>query len=272
MITLAGGVGAQTIERSPRPLPNPAYAVAVAPVVLAVQVAAEGMARSLRPLPRPAPLVATVAAVQAVAAEPGLDLSRPVEPVEEDLAAVPPPSRKELRRQKREAASLTGSVCGAAAIKGEAIAPIRSKVQGCGVPEAVRVTSISGVRLSQAATIDCNTAKALNAWVTDVVQPAFGGNVVELQVAAHYICRSRNNIKGAKLSEHSRGKAIDISAFVLSSGKVLTVQDNYNKLLRRVHKGACGLFRTTLGPGSDGYHEDHLHLDTSSRKGAAYCR
>jgi hypothetical protein len=90
--------------------------------------------------------------------------------------------------------------------------------------------------------------------------------------AAHYSCRGRNNIKGAKISEHGKGRAIDISAFILSSGKVFTVAQDYNKLLRRIYKAGCGYFMTTLGPGSDGYHEDHFHFDTSARKGGAYCR
>ena len=55
-------------------------------------------------------------------------------------------------------------------------------------------------------------------------------------------------------------------------GKTLTVAQNYNKLLRRIYKAGCGYFMTTLGPGSDGYHEDHFHFDTSARKGGAYCR
>lgn len=167
---------------------------------------------------------------------------------------------------------MKGAVCGVAAIKGEQIAPIGSKTGGCGVPEAVRVTSVSGVRLSQAATVDCSLAKALNTWVEDVAQPAFDGRLSELQVAAHYICRSRNNVKGAKISEHGKGRAIDISAFILTDGRVLTVRDNFNRTLRRIYKAACGTFKTTLGPGSDGYHEDHFHFDTSARKGGAYCR
>ena len=261
----ATGVAAEVVQRSPRPLPNPIYTVA--DPVLAVS-----SARSLRPMPRPGALVAKVAAVRVAMASPGLDLTPPQEPLEEDLAAAPPPTRKELRKKKREAASMAGAVCGVPAIKGQVIAPITSKIAGCGVAEPVRITSISGVRLSQAPTIDCGQAVALNTWVRDVVQPAFGGKVVELQVAAHYICRSRNNIKGAKLSEHAKGKAIDISGFVLSSGKVLTVAGSYSGTIRKVHKAACGIFKTTLGPGSDGYHENHLHLDTSARKGGTYCR
>jgi hypothetical protein len=270
---LATSGQAQVIDRSPRPMPKPVYAAAVEAeaVPVAVADAPKGaLLSSLRPMPRPKRLSAKVAAMEMANAAPGLDLSTPQE--EPELAAAPPPSKKELRRKKREQASMAGAVCGVPAIKGEEIAPIKSKVKGCGVPEAVRVTSISGVRLSQAATVDCDTARALNTWVTDVVQPAFKGQVVELQVAAHYICRSRNNVKGAKISEHGKGKAIDIAGFVLSNGKSFTVLDNYNKTLRKVHKGACGIFQTTLGPGSDGYHENHLHLDTASYRGGAYCR
>lgn len=268
---------AQEIDRSPRPLPNPVL-LGVVPVPVAAPavqaetiVAADGLTRSLRPQPRPRQLVERIAALKGASNAPGLDLSTAPEP-EIDLAAVPPPSKKEERRKKREAKSMKGSVCGVAAIKGEEIKPITSKVRGCGVEDPVAVTSVAGVRLSQTATVDCSIAKALNAWVDEVAQPAFDGRLVELQVAAHYICRSRNNVKGAKISEHGKGRAIDISGFVLSNGKVLTVSRDYNRLLRRIYKAACGYFRTTLGPGSDGYHEDHFHFDTSARSGGAYCR
>jgi hypothetical protein len=79
-------------------------------------------------------------------------------------------------------------------------------------------------------------------------------------------------MRGAKISEHGKGRAIDISAFVLSDGKVLTVAEDYGRLLKRIYKAGCGYFRTTLGPGSDGYHEDHFHFDTSARSSGAYCR
>lgn len=232
----------------------------------------DALARSLRPIPRPDALTIRLAGLTATSNAPGLDLSGQEPDNEVDLAAIPPPTRKEERKKRREKVSMAGSVCGVSAIKGEEIARIGSKVGGCGVENPVRVTSVAGVRLSQAATVDCSIAKALNSWVDEVAQPAFDGKLVELQVAAHYICRSRNNVKGAKVSEHGKGRAIDISAFILSNGKVLTVAQNYNKLLRRIYKAGCGYFKTTLGPGSDGYHEDHFHFDTSARKGGAYCR
>ena len=244
---------------------------AAAPLETAA-VSGEALVRSLRPVPRPRQLSERIAALRAASNAPGLDLSTRPAADEPDLAAAPPPTKKEERKKKREKASMTGAVCGVATIKGEEIARITSKVKGCGVEDPVRVTSVAGVRLSQAATVDCSIAKALNAWVDDVAQPAFDGQLVEMQVAAHYICRSRNNVKGAKVSEHGRGRALDISAFILSNGKVLTVQSDFNRLLRRIYKAGCSYFRTTLGPGSDGYHEDHFHFDTSARSGGAYCR
>ena len=223
-------------------------------------------------MPRPKLLTEGLAALKAASNAPGLDLSGKVPEDEIELAAMPPPTKKEERKKKREAASKKGSVCGVASIKGQEIAAIKSKVKGCGVEDPVAITSVAGVRLSQTATVDCSIAKALDRWVEEVAQPAFNGNLVEMRVAAHYSCRSRNNIKGAKISEHGKGRAIDIAGFVLSNGKVLTVAQNYNKLLRRIYKAGCGYFMTTLGPGSDGYHEDHFHFDASARKGGAYCR
>lgn len=290
-LCLAQGALAQEIDRSPRPPENPRLlGVVVAgeialpamtddqvtagasPATDAAVVPEDALARSLRPVPRPRVLAERIAALKAASNAPGLDLSGKVDEDEVDLAAMPPPSKKEERKKKREAASRKGSVCGVASIKGEEIAPIKSKISGCGVENAVAVTSVAGVRLSQAATVDCSIAKALDRWVDEVAQPAFNGNLVEMRVAAHYSCRSRNNVKGAKISEHGMGRAIDIAAFVLSNGKVLTVAQDYNKLLRRIYKAGCGYFMTTLGPGSDGYHEDHFHFDTSARKGGAYCR
>jgi hypothetical protein len=105
------------------------------------------------------------------------------------------------------------------------------------------------------------------------MQPAFGSRkVVKLHIFGSYMCRSRNNVKGAKISEHGRGKAVDIAGFVFADGKEWTVLKDYNKTIRKAQKAACGIFGTTLGPGSDGYHENHLHFDTASYRKGSYCR
>jgi hypothetical protein len=105
------------------------------------------------------------------------------------------------------------------------------------------------------------------------VEPVYGkGRVVELKVAASYACRPRNNQRGNRISEHGRGNAIDISGFVFSNGKEVSVRGGFDRKMRQVHKAACGIFGTTLGPGSDGFHEDHLHYDVARYRNGPYCR
>jgi hypothetical protein len=42
--------------------------------------------------------------------------------------------------------------------------------------------------------------------------------------------------------------------------------------LRRLHKGACGMFGTVLGPEANELHRDHLHFDLAQRSRNALCR
>ncbi|MCB5408947.1 extensin-like domain-containing protein [Pseudogemmobacter faecipullorum] len=280
-----------------RPRPRPAALEQVAALAPAVTPPLPTGQAMLRPRARPASVEARAAAAMespseiaaprreaenaSLAAAPEAkksdgptSFSRPKDRSEDlkTASANTPRGKDKAGKKPKEKASSRGSVCGVAAIKGEPIAPITSKVQGCGLQDGVRVTSVSGVRLSMAVTIDCATAKALNRWVESAAQPAYGNQIVELKIAGHYVCRPRNNKKGAKVSEHGRGKAVDISGFRLSSGKVLPVLKGFDAKMRKAHRGACGIFGTTLGPGSDGYHEDHLHFDTASQRNGPYCR
>lgn len=172
-----------------------------------------------------------------------------------------------------------GAVCGDPALKGKTIPPIKAKLNGCGLKDGVSLISVSGVTLTQPAAMDCTTAKALKQWVDKGVKPTIGnkgGGVAALQVAASYACRGRNNVKGARVSEHGKGRAIDISAILLANGTRVTVLNDwgsksYGKSLARMRKAACGPFNTVLGPGSDRHHSDHFHLDTARGRGP-YCR
>ena len=93
-----------------------------------------------------------------------------------------------------------------------------------------------------------------------------------MQVVGHYAYRPRNNQAGARLSEHGRGRAIDIGGVILDDGTRLTVARDWpDPALREMHEAACGIFGTTLGPGSDGFHEEHVHYDTARGRGP-YCR
>jgi len=268
-----------------RPKPRPALVTQTAAPVLAVVAAPAPM---LRPKPRPATMTAALPPQPALAA--ALPVIRPMPrpaswarnapAVQEASAPQAAPERRGglfgglFGRRERESKPVPadGFVCGDRAIRGEELAPITSRVRGCGIEEPVRVTSIDGIRLSSPATINCATARALKTWINDGMRPAFGRQeVVELRIAASYICRTRNNVRGAKISEHGRGNAIDISGFILSDGRELSISRDYNRTIRRAHRAACGPFGTTLGPGSDGYHEDHLHFDVANMD-RPYCR
>ena len=179
---------------------------------------------------------------------------------------------KRLKRRK-------GSVCGDIDIQGDKVGRVTGKLRGCGATDTVRVREVAGVRLSQGAVMTCDTARALKTWVERGIKPAFRqrGPVVELKVAAHYACRTRNNRPGAKVSEHGRAQAIDISAFTMMDGEVITVLKGWGhgttlKPLRQVWKSACGPFGTVLGPQSDSYHRDHFHVDIARYRSGPYCR
>jgi hypothetical protein len=44
------------------------------------------------------------------------------------------------------------------------------------------------------------------------------------------------------------------------------------QFLRRLHKGACGVFGTVLGPEANEAHRDHFHFDLAQRRNSAYCQ
>ncbi|MCW8843102.1 MAG: extensin family protein, partial [Rhodobacteraceae bacterium] len=105
----------------------------------------------------------------------------------------------------------------------------------------------------------------------------YGGGVAKVKVAAGYSCRTRNHKKGAKISEHGKGNAIDFSGFYLANGDEISVLNDWGKgrkgrILKDMHRSACGPFGTVLGPESDRYHKDHFHFDIARYRGGPYCR
>ena len=98
--------------------------------------------------------------------------------------------------------------------------------------------------------------------------------MTEIRVAAAYDCRPRNKVAGAKLSEHAKGNAIDISAFKVKGEWIVVGGKNglaQNAFLKDVRKSACGPFTTVLGPGV-AYHDDHFHFDLAERRNRGlYC-
>lgn len=189
----------------------------------------------------------------------------------------PPALEHKAMARKRKRAK--GSVCGDIALQGTYVGPVPGRISACGIDEAVKLRSVSGVTLSQEALMDCTTAKALKNWTERTAKPAMArlGGLTGYRVAAHYTCRTRNNQPGAKVSEHGKGHAIDISGFQLKNGQIVSVQEGWNaarysKALRKMHAGACGPFGTVLGPNADRFHRDHFHFDTARYRSGSYCR
>jgi hypothetical protein len=174
----------------------------------------------------------------------------------------------------------SGAICGDPAILGRAIPAIAGRLAGCGVANPVQVTSVHGITLSTAATMNCETAQALSAWTKDGAIPAVGntgGGIAQFRVVAHYACRTRNSQPGARISEHGKGRAIDIAAFRLRNGDSITLLEGWRdrrqgRILRQMWEAACGPFGTVLGPEANRFHQDHFHFDTASYRSGSYCR
>lgn len=170
-------------------------------------------------------------------------------------------------------------LCGVPELEGRFLPEIDGRMQGCGVASPVQVTRVAGVSLSQASIMDCPTARALDTWLRDGAQPIIGtrgGGISELRVVAHYVCKTRNGRPGARISEHGRGKAVDIAAIGLADGTELTVARDWrganSEIMRGLHRAACGPFGTVLGPASDRFHQGHFHFDTADYRSGPYCR
>lgn len=173
-----------------------------------------------------------------------------------------------------------GVVCGDPRLIGRMKPTVTGRHPGCLITEPVEVTAIAGVRLSTPATLSCRTARAFANWIMGVADPAarqmLGGRITRVWLMGSYACRTRNSLRGKRLSEHAVGRAVDVGGFTLADGRKIRVKSDWRrgapgKFLRHVWKRGCGMFKTVLGPDGDRFHQDHIHLDVAFRK-LTYCR
>ena len=170
------------------------------------------------------------------------------------------------------------SACRIALTDSIAIAPSIPDIHGpggCGGEDLVRLEAVvlpdqRRVTLKPAATLRCKMATAVADWVrsdVDAVARKLGSVVTELDNFDSYECRGRNRVPGAPLSEHGRADALDVRSFKFADGRTISLTDrNVPRDVREtVLHSVCARFSTVLGPGSDGYHEDHIHLDLMER-------
>ena len=97
---------------------------------------------------------------------------------------------------------------------------------------------------------------------------SLGTSLSELDNFDSFECRGRNRVSGAKLSEHGRANALDVRGLKFANGQSLSLTDRGVAREQReaVLHSVCARFTTVLGPGSDWYHEDHIHLDLAERR------
>ena len=161
-------------------------------------------------------------------------------------------------------------VCGDPRLVGRIKPTVTGRHPGCLITDPVEVTAIAGIRLSMPATLACRTARTFADWVTGVADPAarkmLGGRIKRIWVMGSFACRTRNSLRGTRLSEHAVGRAMDVGGFTLGDGRKIRVKSDWRKgksgkFLRHVWKRACGMFKTVLGPDGDRFHRDHIHVD-----------
>jgi hypothetical protein len=147
---------------------------------------------------------------------------------------------------------------------------------GCGGEDLVRLEAIvlpnkHRVAVTPPAILRCKMAAEITDWVrTDMVglTAPLGSEPAVLDNFDSYECRGFNRVAGAHLSEHGRANALDVRAIRLANGKSIELTDRTvpSDLRERVLHSVCARFMTVLGPGSDWYHEEHIHLDLMERR------
>jgi hypothetical protein len=199
-------------------------------------------------------------------------------------AALAPAGQQEGRQASETAPAMSEtppapSSCRLALTDAVAIAPSIPAITGpgaCGGDDLVRLEAVvladrSRVPVKPAAMLRCTMASAIADWIRTDMAPlaeGLGSRISELDNFDSFECRGRNRVAGAKLSEHGRANALDIRAIRLANGRTIALTDRNvsHELRETMMKSACMRFMTVLGPGSDGYHEDHIHLDLAERR------
>ncbi|MDT8853619.1 extensin family protein [Paracoccaceae bacterium Fryx2] len=250
--------------------------IRAAAMALAMAIALPAAAQDAAPLaserPKPRP-------------EPGPDVEAPRQASPEEAAdngtgtADPPTEAREagrrdvLRLDDASQASCLAALRDLGVVFQEVAAVVPDDDADCGILQPVKVSDIApGITLIPEAVVRCPTAQAMAAWVQDFVLPAAArladrGALVAIETGTGYDCRRRNDQADGDLSEHAFGNAFDVMGFRFEQGPPLRIEpraaqgDMAEAFQAAVRASACLDFATVLGPGSNAFHDDHLHLD-----------
>lgn len=159
--------------------------------------------------------------------------------------------------------------------------PNENKGSGCTLIDTIKLMDF-GVPSTNLGPMTCPLAANFAAWARHGVAPAarlyLGAEVVRIETFGTYACRNiigNPNIAGRR-SEHAHANAVDVSGFVLSDGRRITIQNDWSQggpasqFLRVIRASACKRFRSVLSPDYNAAHYNHLHFDMGGR--GIYCR
>ncbi len=161
--------------------------------------------------------------------------------------------------------------------------PRISRGRSCGIQWPIELSGLSGgIQIKPAAQVNCQITEAFARWVKNELVPSsrtrYLSGVSAIHQMSSYSCRTMNSQRGAAMSEHAKGNAIDVGKIVLKNGKAIAIEKKgffafrEKGLLKSVRGDSCKYFSTVLGPGSDRFHKDHFHFDLRARKsGYRHC-
>lgn len=193
----------------------------------------------------------------------------------------PRPLERALPAKPETAPASSPSACRVRLTSERAIAPSIESIDGpeeCSSVDLVRLEAVilsnkgKRVEITPPAVLRCVMAEAIVDWIREDLTPlaelSFGSPPRSVQTYTGYNCRPRNNIPGEMTSEHGKGNALDVGPIKLINGKTIDLADRnlVPDIRESLKHSACGRFSTVLGPGSDQYHENHVHLDLRERR------
>lgn len=146
---------------------------------------------------------------------------------------------------------------------------------GCSL-SGVATLQRSQLRYQGRVMASCPVLAGLALYERHVLIPAaerhLGSRPITVRHLGTYACRAVRTAagEGGRRSQHATANAIDIAAITLADGRETVLARDWGEaggtgpralLWRDAHEGACGIFRTVLGPEYNALHRDHFHLD-----------
>ena len=172
------------------------------------------------------------------------------------------------------------SACRLALTDAIAIAPSIPDIRGpggCGGEDLVRLEAIvlpdkRQVSVKPAAILRCKMATAIADWIRTDIAPLAAEPRQPDQRSRQFrfvrMPRPQPRRRRACSPSTAAPMRSTCARFKLANGRSISLTDRTvpREMRESVLHSACARFSTVLGPGSDWYHEDHIHLDLMERR------